>query len=187
MTPQKILKLPKRKLLIYFKCVQCGRNEIFNWTFGLGGIEVDPKRLIHHQLRKKIHKFNCPKCNINFDVSRVEFFKRLGDRLVILYEENVDKDIYKPAEFYNMKFATNDSGIGAALPIVDNEPQINLIRKRECPVCGHRYSGSPICPRRSSHYKPKKSLSHREPSDEKARIKEFLNSSHLQNTTTERD
>lgn len=171
-------KIPKRKFVINFKCVKCGYIYKYNWTYRISIILTDPKKLAHHEIKKKIHNIKCPKCDIQFDVTKIELYRKINNELRLVYEENVNKSYYKPAEFYNMEFGSKDSGVGANISSLDvNTKPKQIIRERACPTCGHRYKGSPICPMRSMHKKSRKSSSHRLSIPKDAAEKEFLKDS----------
>lgn len=181
-------KTPKRKLIITFRCVKCGKIYPFNWTYRLATILQDPKKLIHHEIKKKIYNIKCSNCDIRYDVVRVELYKKIDGELKLIYEENVDKSCYKPAEYYNIKFGSKGSGIGASIPqtCINEEPK-RMIRDRTCPACGHGYTGSPICPMKHLHKTSKKSLSHRLSLPKDAAEKEFLKNSHSKHVPIEED
>lgn len=179
--------LPRRKMIVSLKCVKCGSAYEYNWTYRLGKIEMDIKRNSHHEIQKKIHKMLCPYCRIQYDVTNIRFYKRENRNLTLIYNEIVDKPIYKPSEYYNLNFGSKGDGKGYSIIPKEEEPEIKPIRQRVCPTCGHSYNGGPICPNRMLHPKPKKPLSHRLTVPKEAALKEKLKESHRTHAPLDRD
>lgn len=137
-------------------------------------------------LRQNWNMLRCSHCRKVLDVSEIHL-KNSSGKLIEVFRTGIQ--YYRPTNFTNISNSTKktraiiyrksksvfNSTSKDISDIEDFKPE--LIRKRECPVCGHAYEGSMICPKRVLH-NVKKAVNHREISDKNAAIKEQLNQSH---------
>lgn len=165
-------------------CEKCGYKKTLTWHSPVSVRLRSFNEFIFKTISHNRTRFKCRDCMVAFSFNRATIYRvETGLERLIIYSEEITEKYFERYSVENKSFLENRNTAKSTNAYVSSVEDFvpEPIRKRICPKCGHKYTGTELCPMFGNHYTKRSRSRNRDLDEGQAAVKEFLTNSHREN------